>query len=634
MEGRGEGYPPQLYTLASSFPPAESYSYELPSLRQVNPAMLQNQNSQNHVTIHPPLQNHCAQISNLRNLFYQDTLLPNNYMQNPSFQNPNPATMQNHQAVLCYPPNINSNAIFLSGQYGQSTPRRYGRFDNVLYGQSSPPGHQFLGNNNSLFMDTPSTNNYRYSTLSSPCETKVFNDLEYRMRGLRIESAGRGQTAAYNPRHSGALSNLSHDLSDLSGLDQFNLSTSTSGSNFNNFLQRRSQFSGEFSREYSAGPSSSRNRSIRVDLLGSAGRSINESHIVLPSSSSRGRARGRQHSSHTSLEELRGRVCSAAKDQKECRFLQKKVDERNPMDITIILMEVKDDLPDLVVHQFANYLIQKLIGVLNEQQMTEFIRSVVSSEQRLFRICDDVHGTRVIQKLLDPKEILQRQSLTPEQICILLSALKKIAVNLSKSPIGQHVIQRCFHKFSNEYTKELVEEIVKSCVTLATEKSGCCVLQQCIFHAKEEHKGRLIAEIVTNALVLSDHAYGNYVVQYILEINIPQVTADILSQLAGSYFTLSLSKYASNVVEKCMNFATEEQLTAIVSEIIHHPDILDLMLNNFGNFVIQSAWKRCKGRPLGQTLLNLVQEHYPLLQSHMYGKKVLEGIRGNKKRCL
>ncbi|XP_031256960.1 pumilio homolog 12-like [Pistacia vera] len=578
MEGRGEGYPPQLYTLASSFPPAESYSYELPSLRQVNPAMLQNQNSQNHVSIHPPPQNHCAQISNLRNLFYQDTLLPNNYMQNPSFQNPNPATMQNHQAVLCYPPNINSNAIFLSGQYGQSTPRRYGRFDNVLYGQSSPPGHQFLG---------------------------------------------RGQTAAYNPRHSGALSNLSHDLSDLSGPDQFNLSTLTSGSNFNNFLQRRSHFSCEFSREYSAGPSSSRNRSIRVDLLGSAGRSINESHIVLPSSSSRGKARGRQHSSHTSLEELRGRVCLAAKDQKECRFLQKKVDERNPMDITIIFMEVKDDLPDLMVHQFANYLIQKLIGVLNEQQMTEFIRSVVSSEQRLFRICDDVHGTRVIQKLLDSREILQRQSLKPEQICILLSALKKIAVNLSKSPNGQHVIQRCFHKFSNEYTKELVEEIVESCVTLAIEKSGCCVLQQCIFHAKEEHKGRLIAEIVTNALVLSDHAYGNYVVQYILEINIPQVTADVLSQFSGSYFTLSLSKYASNVVEKCMKFATEEQLTAIVSEIIHHPDILDLMLNNFGNFVIQSAWKRCKGRPLGQTLLNLVQEHYPLLQSHMYGKKGL-----------
>ncbi|KAJ0077084.1 hypothetical protein Patl1_35295 [Pistacia atlantica] len=383
--------------------------------------MLQNQNSQNRVTIHPPPQNHCAQISNLRNLFYQHTLLPNNYMQNPSFQNPNPATMQNHQAVLCYPPNINSNAIFLSGQYGQSTPRRYGRFDNVLYGQSSPPGHQFLG---------------------------------------------RGQTAAYNPRHSGALSNLSHDLSDLSGPDQFNLSTLTSGSNFNNFLQRRSHFSGEFSREYSAGPSSSRNRSIRVDLLGSAGRSINESHIVLPSSSSRGRARGRQHSSYTSLEELRGRVCLAAKDQKECRFLQKKVDERNPMDITIIFMEVKDDLPELMVHR-------------------------------------------------------------------------------------------------------------------------------------------------------------NYVVQYILEINIPQVTADVLSQFSGSYFTLSLSKYASNVVEKCMKFATEEQLTAIVSEIIHHPDILDLMLNNFGNFVIQSAWKRCKGRPLGQTLLNLVQEHYPLLQSHMYGKKGL-----------
>lgn len=79
-------------------------------------------------------------------------------------------------------------------------------------------------------------------------------------------------------------------------------------------------------------------------------------------------------------------------------------------------------------------------------------------------------------------------------------------------------------------------------------------------------------------------------------MDIPQVTANILSQLAGNYFSLSLSKYASNVVEKCLNFATEEQLTAIVSEIVHHPDILVLMLNNFGNFVIQKVWEHCKVR--------------------------------------
>lgn len=61
-----------------------------------------------------------------------------------------------------------------------------------------------------------------------------------------------------------------------------------------------------------------------------------------------------------------------------------------------------------------------------------------------------------MQKLLDPSEIPQMQALTVEQLSILLSALKKIAVNLCKSSNGQHVIERCFQKFSNEYTKVIV----------------------------------------------------------------------------------------------------------------------------------------------------------------------------------
>lgn len=371
MEERGEGYPSQLY----------SYN-GLPSLHQGTSAMApQNPNSQSHT----------APILNFVNRsYYQNTLVPN------------PVTMRtHHQADFWHPLNMNTNTNFI---IGQTPSRQYGDqftgFDNglygqgqgqsqstasrqYLYGQSSSLDHQFLSNNktnnSSLFMDTPFPINNGYSSVSSPFQSQIFNDLESRMRGLRIDSTVRGQTAAYNPRH-------------YQDLNLFNSSAVTSGSRFNNFFHRESQFSDDFRSEYLAKPSSTRHRSIRADLL-RTGRSINESAIDLPSSSSFGRARtARQHSSNTSLEVLRGRVCSVAKDQKECRFLQKKIEERNPIDIEIILMEVKDNLPELMVHQFANYLIQKLIGVLNEQQMTQLIRAVVSSEQKLFRVCDDVHG--------------------------------------------------------------------------------------------------------------------------------------------------------------------------------------------------------------------------------------------------
>lgn len=106
-------------------------------------------------------------------------------------------------------------------------------------------------------------------------------------------------------------------------------------------------------------------------------------------------ARARHHhhrTSYSSIEELRGRIILVAKDEQGCRFLQKKVDERNPIDIEMILSEVIDDLHELMRHQSANHLIQKLIGALNEEQMTKLILSVVSSQQRLLRICDDLSG--------------------------------------------------------------------------------------------------------------------------------------------------------------------------------------------------------------------------------------------------
>lgn len=105
------------------------------------------------------------------------------------------------------------------------------------------------------------------------------------------------------------------------------------------------------------------------------------------------RARHRHHRlSYSSIEELRGRIFLVAKDVQGCSFLQEKVDERNPVDIEMILSEVKDNLHELMTHESANSFIQKLIGVLNEEQMTKLILSVVSSQQRLFSICDNLTG--------------------------------------------------------------------------------------------------------------------------------------------------------------------------------------------------------------------------------------------------
>ncbi|GAV73745.1 PUF domain-containing protein, partial [Cephalotus follicularis] len=290
----------------------------------------------------------------------------------------------------------------------------------------------------------------------------------------------------------------------------------------------------------------------------------------------------RRPSNYSSLDELKGRLFTVAKEQQGCRFLQHIVEENKPEDIEMIFMEVKEVVHELMVDPVANYLIQKLIEACNEQQMNGMVLSLVCDEEKLMNICGHSHGTRVIQKLLE-------HVTTREQKSLIISALKCITVTLTKSMHGHHVIQQCFRQFSNEEAKPLLDDIAENCLDIATDKSGCCVLQQCVAHAEGESRERLISEIIPNSLILAEHPYGNYVVQYLLGMKIPRVSENILDQLKGSYVNLSMNKYGSNVVEKCLKECGEKESATITMELINDPGCLKVLLDPYGNYVVQSA---------------------------------------------
>lgn len=61
-------------------------------------------------------------------------------------------------------------------------------------------------------------------------------------------------------------------------------------------------------------------------------------------------------------------VLSVAKDQNGCRFLQRKFDEGGAASIAMVFPEVLDNLIELMVDPFGNYLIQKLLDRCSEEQ--------------------------------------------------------------------------------------------------------------------------------------------------------------------------------------------------------------------------------------------------------------------------
>ena len=59
---------------------------------------------------------------------------------------------------------------------------------------------------------------------------------------------------------------------------------------------------------------------------------------------------------------------SVAKDQNGCRFLQRKFDEGGAASIGAVLPEVLENLVDLMMDPFGNYLVQKLLDRCSEEQ--------------------------------------------------------------------------------------------------------------------------------------------------------------------------------------------------------------------------------------------------------------------------
>ncbi|XP_062098884.1 pumilio homolog 12-like [Humulus lupulus] len=323
------------------------------------------------------------------------------------------------------------------------------------------------------------------------------------------------------------------------------------------------------------------------------------------------------------VEFVRGRVAFMSKDQSDYKIIQGMLQNRKKS-LNVIFSEVLEDISNLVIDPFGNYVVQSLVALCSEEQRTKILYVLTGLKYQFFGVCINMHGTRVVQKLLDHLSY-KFQRLT------FLKAIYPFVVHLTKCANGYHVIQQCIRNFDSKEKECLLTQVLNHCVEIAMDKFGCCVLQFCVEHTEGEIIWRLVAEILLKALLLAEDRYGNYVVQHLLGLKIPVVTEHIMRQLKGSYVSLSLSKYGSNVVERCLKECEETQAMKVVMEMLQNQNISMLFLDPYGNYVIQSALLVSKGQ-VRKALLSLIDKHANKMRCHQYGKKILDLIEKRKLR--
>ena len=127
--------------------------------------------------------------------------------------------------------------------------------------------------------------------------------------------------------------------------------------------------------------------------------------------------------------------------------------------------------------------------------------------------------------------------------------------------------------------------------------------------------------VVHNAKKLVLDPFGNYVVQYVLELKRADLTRGIAQALQGAFAELSLQKFSSNVIEKCLQAGDATVISIVTQEITTAKSLGQLLHDPFANYVVQTLLTVGNDEEV-RLLLDKLQPHLKTLRSTLYGKRI------------
>jgi pumilio RNA-binding family len=238
---------------------------------------------------------------------------------------------------------------------------------------------------------------------------------------------------------------------------------------------------------------------------------------------------------------------------------------------------------------FGNFVIQKVL----EFGPIEHIQALFEETRgNILDLSKHIYGCRVIQKFIQVLDLDSQKEIITEVESEVMTCIFDL--------YGNHVVQKLIEKVPYNELSVLQTYVATNCRELCMHIYGCRVIQRILEHCSKEHTDLVYDHIVGDHVAeLSKDQFGNYVIQLILEKWIRKEDRKaIWLSLLGDARVLSVHKYTSNVVEKCIQFWEKEDKALIITELLGDPDnckqveslsIYKMMDNKYGNYVVQKA---------------------------------------------
>ena len=133
----------------------------------------------------------------------------------------------------------------------------------------------------------------------------------------------------------------------------------------------------------------------------------------------------------------------------------------------------------------------------------------------------------------------------------------------------------------------------------------------------------LIKAINNNLAIIITNQHGNYIIQSIIIKENLYLKFVIIETIIKNIVSFSNQKFSSNVVEKC--FEVFEMKDKVFDELIKSNNFEQILLNEYGNYVIQKALMKSdqnKQQIMFKLLVPLVNK----LQCLPFGQKLLSKL--------
>ena len=306
-----------------------------------------------------------------------------------------------------------------------------------------------------------------------------------------------------------------------------------------------------------------------------------------------------------------------SKDQGACRYLQNLLDTNPQETLNYLYKPLCSNILQLINDPFGNYLIQKIIMYLNEDQLFEILNIIshVFSE-----ICNNIYGTRVIQTIIDNLK-------TPKVRNYFFQLLKPIVIHLLKELNGTFVVQK-FSKMYSDYTNAISDIIIKDSHILSTHRHGCCVIQKYLELNDPYLVPKLIDKLLDKSLLLIVDQFGNYVIQTILKKNNKNYGNKLAEKILENLVYYAKHKYSSNVVEKCFNYCDDIYLSNLVNCVIRKQNLMELMLDEHGNYIVQKVLSLSNYITQRQ-MLKIIMANAEKIKNCNHGERVINRLMAN-----